>query len=925
MSTHTYKKSEESNSGKMPDKMTVYQDCLNEFNESPVSPKRCRNLIAKLLKLLSHGETFPPSEATTLFFSISKLFQHPNNSLRQVVYLAIKELCTISEDTLMATSSIMKDVQNGSAIVKPNAIRSLTRVLEESTAYSAERLYKSAVVSKNPSISSAALVSSYHLLPIAESTVKRYANEIHEAVSDLKNFSQTGKSTDFSLVSSYISQYHALGLLYRLNAHDKIAMMKMVQQFSSGSTLRNPLAQVQMVRMVHELLRLDNQLIPQFVPLLSNWLSSRHEHVQLEVCKVISALSNSVPTDLFISMIQTLQGLLTVPRMCSRFAAVRLLNKISMVAPEKIVVCNPELESLINDQNRNISTYAITTLLKTGTSKNISSLIKTIGKFINDVSDDFNVIIVDAILTLSLKFPEEWKNILAFLIDTLKSSDGGYEFKNGIVEALFDLVKYVPQSKEQALEHLCDFIEDCEYNELLVRILHLLGKEGPNTKNPSLYVRHNYNRVVLENSIIRSAAVSALSKFSLAKSDPTLIDSVQSLLKGIEIDQDDEVRDRTSTSLLFIEKLKSEPGMAEKFIQPKQSFDLQSLENKLTQYLYSNEDGFKTAFDTTTIPRYTEDELKAIELKQKQEKMLTGVERNGGSSMGISGDSKKSDSAHGSAGNQAEDEQPVNYAEQLAAIPEFSSLGQVLNSSRPVPLTEPEAEFSVTSVKHLFHNHVVLQFDIINTLNDVALENVAVVCTPESDTSTIEQETVLSIDKLYPHETKSCYVSYAKPEDTNTYGFLNRLTFTTLELDPSTNAPFEGDEGFQDEFEIDPLYLQAGDYIKSFFVSDFQAAFDKFAHEEVAVYNLSHSPNSLQSLVNNLVLTTNCLPVENTQFVSNEANSHTVKLFGKRVVTDACVAMIVKIIKSNKGTALKVQCKSDDESLCVELANGLVL
>lgn len=35
------------------------------------------------------------------------------------------------------------------------------------------------------------------------------------------------------------------------------------------------------------------------------------------------------------------------------------------------------------------------------------------------------------------------------------------------------------------LAHLCEFIEDCEHTSLTVRILHLLGKEGPRTKQPS--------------------------------------------------------------------------------------------------------------------------------------------------------------------------------------------------------------------------------------------------------------------------------------------------------------------------------------------------------------------------------------------------------------------------------------------------------
>ncbi len=44
-----------------------------------------------------------------------------------------------------------------------------------------------------------------------------------------------------------------------------------------------------------------------------------------------------------------------------------------------------------------------------------------------------------------------------------------------------------------------------------------------------------------------------------------------------------------------------------------------------------------------------------------------------------------------------------------------------------VALTESETEYGVTVVKHVFADHVVLQFNLTNTLNDQKLENVRVV------------------------------------------------------------------------------------------------------------------------------------------------------------------------------------------------------
>lgn len=936
MSTHTYKKFESSESGDLPDKMTIYQSCMSDFNESQIDAKRCRLLISRLLRLLANGETFPQNEATALFFSVSKLFQHPNDSLRQAVYLAIKELSGISEDVLMATSSIMKDVQNGSDLVKPDAIRSLTAVLDESTAFSAERLLKSALVNKHPSISSAALCTSYHLLPIAETTVKRFANETQEAVVDLKPFPHKNIVGDYYPNSTFITQYHALGLLYQLKKNDKMALLKMIRQFSDNNTLKNQLAKVELVKLLNELITRDQQLFMDFQPLLHDWLTSKYESVQLETAKLITnfATRNSrlVSPELFASAVTTLQSLLTVPRTSAKFAALRILNRISMVSPERIVVCNPELESLINDSNRNISTYAITTLLKTGTTKNIASLISTITKFIHDVSDDFKIIIIDAVRTLSLNFPNEWKSIVNFLIDVLKNGEGGFKFKNNVVEALIDIVSFVPQAKETALENLCDFIEDCEFNEILVRILHLLGKEGPSTSTPSLYVRHIYNRVVLENSIIRSAAVVALSKFALTKNDSTLGDSIVSLLKRIANDRDDEVRDRATISLKFIESVKKDKNTdAQDFIQSRYTYDLPALESKLKTYISANVDSFKSPFDVNSVRKFTEDEAKAMELKRKQDQFLKGdLEAGKESTPGLTEDNSRADGGENGtfSGPSLDDHQQdllsTKYADELLSIDQIKEFGVLINSSKAVALTEPEAEFVVRGVKHLFKENAVLQFNITNTLTDTALDNVIVTCTPGiSDNVELEELFTIPIDRLLPSQEAACYVAFSKSEDIVMEDFSNNLTFTTRELNPETHEPFEGDEGFQDEYDIDPIFLNAGDYIKSSFVGDFTTTFDELPNEEVAVYNIKENI-SLQEVVDRLIVNTSCLPLENTQYAPSDSNSHCVKLFGKSAFKGSKIALIVKLIKTSKGIAMKVQGRAEDAALCADLVNGLM-
>ena len=103
------------------------------FNISPVSPRKCRILLTKIALLLFTGERFPKNEATDLFFGISKLFQNKDASLRQMVYLVLKELAGPADDVIMVTSSIMKDTAVGSDVLyRANAIRALCRIIDVS-------------------------------------------------------------------------------------------------------------------------------------------------------------------------------------------------------------------------------------------------------------------------------------------------------------------------------------------------------------------------------------------------------------------------------------------------------------------------------------------------------------------------------------------------------------------------------------------------------------------------------------------------------------------------------------------------------------------------------------------------------------------------------------------------------------------------
>lgn len=103
--------------------------------------------------------------------------------------------------------------------------------------------------------------------------------------------------------------------------------------------------------------------------------------------------------------------------------------------------------------------------------------------------------------------------------------------------------------------------------------------------------------------------------------------------------------------------------------------------------------------------------------------------------------------------------------ERLLQIPGIQRLGPLHKSSPPVQLTESETEYTVSVVKHCFAQHIVLQFDCVNTLSDQLLENVKVdLLLPEGYII----RHVIPCAKLVYGEKESTYVILEYPGDIST-------------------------------------------------------------------------------------------------------------------------------------------------------------
>ncbi|KAM5475873.1 coatomer subunit gamma [Microsporum audouinii] len=899
------------------DRTSVFQDA-RLFNSSPISPRRCRTLLTKLAVLMFTGERFPTDEATTLFFGISKLFQNKDPSLRQMVYLILKELSNTAQDVIMSTSIIMKDTSVGSDVLyRANAIRALCRIIDATTVQGIERLIKTAIVDKTPSVSSAALVSAYHLLPIAKDIVRRWQSETQEAASSGKQsgglLSFTSSAQRHTMAqTSYMTQYHAIGLLCQMRAHDKMAMVKMVQQYGSG-VVKSPPAIVLLVRLAAKLADEDKSLRKPMMQMLESWLRGKHEMVIFEAAKAISEMKDVTDAEAA-QAVNVLQLYLSSPRTTSKFTAIRLLHTFASFKPHVVNACNQDIESLISNSNRSIATFAITTLLKTGNEASVDRLMGQISGFMSDITDEFKITIVEAIRTLCLKFPSKQAGMLSFISGILRD-EGGYEFKKSVVESMFDLIKFVPGSKEEALSHLCEFIEDCEFTKLAVRILHLLGVEGPKTPSPTKYIRYIYNRVVLENSTVRAAAVTALAKFGVGQKDPELRRSVVVLLKRCLDDTDDEVRDRAALNLRLID----DSEIAERFITNDTMYSLSTFEHQLVMYVTATDkETFATAFDLSKIPVVSQEQA----LAEERTKKLTSATPTLKAPTDGPSKAKQNGAADGAAAAQATTQK---FAEELSQIPELKEYGTLLKSSSPVELTERETEYVVTAIKHIFKDHIVVQYDIKNTLPDTVLEDVSVVATPSEEDEALEEDFIVPSPKLVPNEPGLVYVAFKKAGGEHNYpitSFTNVLKFTSKEIDPTTGEP--EDTGYEDEYQVEDLELTGSDYVIPAFAGNFDHLWEQTgangeeASETLQLSNMKGISDATEQLISTLSLQ----PLEGTDVVLNNS-THSLKLYGKTVSGGRVTGLVRLAYSAKSGVTTKITIRAEEEGVAAAIITSV--
>ncbi|KAL3822819.1 hypothetical protein ACHAXA_011456 [Cyclostephanos tholiformis] len=876
-------------------------------------PRECRDILCQIMYLqndpTSTSSRLTKTEATDLFFASTKLFVCTDDApLRRLVYLFIKEMRPLCDpsDVIIVTSCLTRDMTSSVGSYRANSIRVLVGIIDSAMLGSIERYIKQAIVDNDDAVRNAALVAASHLY--SQSTdnatiVRRWVGEVQEAL-------EAG-----GWIGGGMAQANAARLLLQMKGHDRLGMAKMLQKYggrAGGGRIRSPMAVVMLMRLSSKLLieeirsvgrrdgggddawdvREVSSLGGLCFDYLESGLSNSNGMLSYEAARQICSLPNLGTANLSRAM-ECLRGMLFSDKSIVRLAAVRTLSNVTRT--RALALCNEGLEVCAGDDDAHVATLAVTTLLRAGGEATIDRILGNISSLFHRISEEHKIALLQSLGGLCLNYPNKHEAIVSILSNLLHE-DGGFDFKHSIVNCIVSLIGRVPESTERSLLHLCEFIEDCEYAMLSTKAMHIIANYGPSTANPSRYIRYISNRLILENATIRAAAVSALAKF--AASCLSLRQSVLTLLKRCLNDEDDETRDRAAVAVSVLKEAMtlnpyvppsleeydavgnespSEGDLASMIYLRPLPMSFNSLEQSVVTYA-STPGALENAEPITfsslpCIEKMNEDVAPTTDITFEQANL----------------DVK-------------------DPAATLYAIPELADFGRVFRSSIATSLTEEETEYVVRYIKHILDHHVILEFIIRNTVEDIRIENLTVEL--EGDSNTFEIIGDVPAGKVECGETVSTFTVLKRRADSfKPTCFTCQLNFTAVGVCPDSGEQLG--EGYAEEYPLEPLTLTPSDFIGATMVSDFRRAWNDARNEALGTFTVQ--AKSLGAVVEQLGMTpcdgTGRLPAD-----ASESNLHTLHLSGMFLGGHLVLAR-AQLMTRKDGSLLKIVIRSDKKEI----------
>lgn len=811
------------------------------FSNSRIDVRQAIFVITKLLYSLGQNQHLSSVESTDAFFNITKLFQNPDESLRRMMYLVLKELAPFTENAFVIVNSLLKDMGSPVDVYRGNAIRVLCRITDSSMLASIDRHIKEALVDNSPAVQSSALLSALVIAGKAPDVVRRWSSEIQSCLLG---------------ASQPMVQYHALLVLHKIKKHDKKSLAKLVFDCGKSLGFRSVPANVLLIRIARSILSGSAEKDGELTALFH--AAVKHKNVALVIEGANALCSQPMSEEDASTLTKNLMTAMTSTRsgrgsIVGRYSIVQCLNSLAGRYPDQVAVANSQLETLMKDSNRSVATLAVATLLKTGRPDSMEGLLRKVSGMISDIPDEFRLSIAESIRSLCMQYPEKHAIFVHFLSNCLRE-EGTLTFKRAIVDSFFLVIQRIQGARELVLTHLCEFIEDCEFSVLAQRVINLLGKEIPKTPHPSRYIRFIYNRVVLELPPVRAAAILALARIACACHP--LRPSIETLLLSALNDSDDEVRDRAAVCLYYLHQ---DEKTMHTFLMEEFAVPVGILEQSLREYSVDS----STAFDLERAQKLAQ--VAAEREALHAEEMAAAAAASSGASE-VTSDPVK---------NEARDS---HLQELLSKVPELRDLGLPLFSSRAAVVTEEEAEYSISVIKHFYQSHLVLQYNVTNTLREMQLEDVLVEIT-ELDVEGLEFAFVVPAPLAVFNQEVQCFVVFTLHGDQPEGTLSNVLKFSYKEVDPDTGDVDE--DGFESQYWFDAVDIGFSDLMCPARPPVFGEAWDRLAENNASETMKLNQMKTIKDAVPTFLKLLGMYPQEGSRNVNPDAAEHELLLAGR--------------------------------------------
>ncbi|BFU18936.1 Coatomer gamma subunit, putative [Entamoeba histolytica] len=788
-----------------------------------INVPKCKKFLTRIVAAMNKGDIFNDEESTEIFFALTKLFMSKDLTMRRLLYVVLNDMIPLTSNSFIIVNSVSKDLSDKIDSFRCSSLRCLSRLMTPQIAPAIERFFKQTLVDSNLSVQIASLICCLKL-PI--DIVQKYLPEINSCVDS----------------PNALVQYHATRLFFYVKQNDQHSLLRFIT--TKATTITSCFAQMELIRTALKLYQQNTTKDESMINFIVNITSGATDMIIVESLRALLKVNH---TKGLIKLTPKLQKLLQSSSTCTKFAGIRIVNELAVKAPEVIVTLRSDIESLIKEKNRAIVTLATSAALRIATEKNIEKLLKKIGKFIQGLPDTFRIQVLDTIEQTATKYPNKHSFLLNFLGGLLGIK--GIKFVNAVISVMYNICCVSTEFKEQMLLILGDFIEDCQYEQIIQRVINIMGEIGPECNNRVKLMRIIYNRIILEGPNVRATAVSALYKFIKNEED---VNNVKDLMQKCVNDENDEVRSR---ALFYLNIINSQiTTTLEKCIIDDFPFD--NIEIALNQYIETG--NFETEFSFDSISKVTQEQIQNQEEEQK---------------------------------NQQIENENQKKMEEI-----FGNLGKPIKSCPEILISGIDTEYQVSVTKILYERHIALKCMIKNTLNEYQLENVTINITGQLKHYKMVKN--IKINNL-PPQCEDMAVIILEKDKNEPENIPLQMTYTMREINTITGELTESVQ--EDEYPLDSIQIKMADFIQEYHVENWNEEWNNIPvqNEKKTVIKFPNV-STIKEAVEKIKLHFDLGVVDGSDVVSEGARKHILYLAGMMKGEVVMIRVRLMIDKTNQ-------------------------